>query len=79
MSVGKMAAELQAGKVGGKKSAAARPSMGKSILNWAEGQNFFYLQLCQPVDMLPFNLKRPIVNLEKDLDLSFQNILCPSI
>ena len=46
VSVGQMAAELPAIKVGGlKKNSAGRPGTGEAGSNRADWQNFFYLQL----------------------------------
>ena len=64
VSFGQRGAELPAVKVRGlKKNSAERPGVGKVGSNWADRQNFFDLQLWQPVFLLLFDLQRPTVPL----------------
>ena len=46
-----------------KKNSANQPIAGEAGSNLADQQNFFYLQLWQPLDLLPFDLQRPTVPL----------------
>ena len=64
VSVGQRAAVLQAVKVGGqKKILPISPARAIRVRTKAIGRIFFYLQLWQPIDLLPFDLQRPTVPL----------------
>ena len=62
VSVGQRAAELPAIKVGGQKIILPNgPAWAKRVRTGPLGRIFVDLQLWQPVDLLPFDLKRPTV------------------
>ena len=70
VSVGQRAADLRAVKVGGlKKIRPIGPTWATRVRDRPRGRIFFYLQLGQPVDLLPLDLQRPTVHFKKYVSL----------